>query len=258
MTSDPLERLRQQLVAAADRQATETDGSAARARRRRNLGWLVGALVVLVPAGAAATGVVSTGLFDASPRELARGVQADQAAAFGLFARARVAEDVVPEGAASMIGDSALSGRNLSLSRAISTPTGRGWAFPGNKTVCLAVPDPVDGFGVTCVNTSFAVSWGVAAMLASPDHAGDVDLTLLVPDGGQAVARFEDGSSRVLNADADGVVAERLTNATALEVVSPSGQRRTMAMPVPPPSKDAYVDCGNDRVVPAKQGCEAG
>ena len=135
-----------------------------------------------------------------------------------------------------MIGDSKLSGRNLSLSRVIRTPTGRGWAFPGNRAVCLAVPDPTDGFGVTCANTSFAALFGLAAMLASPDRPGNVDLTLLLPEGATASVRLADGSSRPLVADSEGVVAERLSKATEIDIVSPSGERRTTAMPVPPQS----------------------
>lgn len=244
MTFQASRQLRRELVRAADAQARAIGQAPSRSRRRRFVGLLGAVALVVVPAGAAATGALPVRLFDPSPRTLATAVQADQRNAFKIFAEPRTAADVVPTKAASMIGDSQLSGRNLSLSRAISTLTGRGWAIPGNRAICLAVPDPTDGFGITCVNTSYARSFGVLSMMASPSVPGDVDLTLLLANGASATVRANDGSSRPLVSDLRGVVAERLSHATEITIVSPTGQTRSTAMPVPPQATDAFKDDG--------------
>lgn len=114
MTFQASRQLRRELVRAADAQARAIGQAPSRSRRRRFVGLLGAVALVVVPAGAAATGALPVRLFDPSPRTLATAVQADQRNAFKIFAEPRTAADVVPTKAASMIGDSQLSGRNLS------------------------------------------------------------------------------------------------------------------------------------------------
>ena len=92
-------------------------------------------------------------------------VQADQAAGFSVFGRDRVPRDEMSDGAVAQVGNSTRSGRNAGLSRAVRTPYGRGWAVPGNAYAWLVMPDPVDGFGITCSTTAHALSHGLIGLL---------------------------------------------------------------------------------------------
>lgn len=61
-TNDPLQRLRSQLVDAADRRATPSEQPARTTRRSRRATWLaIGLAAIAVPAGAATTGILDLG-----------------------------------------------------------------------------------------------------------------------------------------------------------------------------------------------------
>lgn len=61
-TNDPLERLRSQLVDAADRRATPSEQPVRTAHRSRRTTWLaIGLAAIAVPAGAATTGILDLG-----------------------------------------------------------------------------------------------------------------------------------------------------------------------------------------------------
>lgn len=187
-----------------------------------------------------------------SERPLARAVQPDQANALRVFARSRGPHDAMPAGARSLIGNSVHSGRNVELSRRVSTPSGAGWAIPGNGTVCLAVPDAVDGFGVSCAETSQARKRGVAVIAISPDAPQAAKLTMLSPTGSDVTAEMADGSTRELSADDEGVVSVTLTGATSVTVSSATGTTR-MTIPAAPPF--AAGDCPVGQLVPPDTVC---
>lgn len=108
---------------------------------------------------------------------------------FRLF-RDQLAAAMPPE-IERVIASSDKYGRNARFARSISTPNGTGWVIPGDGYICLAVPDPVDGYGESCVRTSVALERGVWLRLAgdAPDSRA-VD-TIVVPDGAKIVS---DGS----------------------------------------------------------------
>lgn len=98
---------------------------------------------------------------------MVQSVQAEQSARLAVFERARTQADEMSPEARRQVANSTGSGRNMELSRAIRTPTGRGWAIPGDGTICIAVPDPVDGFGVGCVPTEQAARQGAAVIMGA-------------------------------------------------------------------------------------------
>jgi len=221
----------------------------------------IGALVALAAVfGAGAVGVAGADGTEqqtppgATDRPLATAVQPDQAAGFALFARARVARDEMPLGAKEQVGNSTRSGRNVDLSRAISTPTGTGWAVPGNGTVCLVVPDPVDGYGITCTETEHALKHGLVAMLIRPEKPGLAYVTMISPRKSSVTATLPDGRAQVLEPDADGVVNAALAGQTEISVRTSSGSRR-IGTPVAPPTKPTAKDCGDGRVIDAEVAC---
>jgi hypothetical protein len=196
-------------------------------------------VAVAVAAGAPSTGSDSSATDVVSPAmpaavALATVVQPDQAAAFTVLNRPRTAGDAMPAEARAQVGNGPQSGRNVDLSRAISTVTGRGWVIPGNGTVCLVVPDPVDGYALACNPTERASSGGVLSMLISSETPDVAHVTLLVPDESSVAVTMADGKRRSLAADADGVVSATLTRAKEIVVSTPAATS-TIAMPVAPP-----------------------
>lgn len=93
------------------------------------------------------------------------------------------APDVMPQDVAAQVASSERFGRNASLARKVSTTTGTGWVIPGKGYVCLAVPDPVDGFATSCVANHEAIKNGITVDLiggkAAP--AGKVAETTVAP-----------------------------------------------------------------------------
>lgn len=192
---------------------------------------MIFAVASVCAGGAAATGVLAIaeesdapGLAPSSPATgVVRAVQGDQAASFAIFARARKTADEIPESLNGLIGDSPVSGRNSSLSRAIETPHGKGWAVPGDSHVCLAVPDPV-GFGITCDPTAKAARDGAVNFMVSEDNV--VLATLLLPKDGTASVEQRDGSRLPLHPTADGIASALVTGASSVIVTTAGGSTR--------------------------------
>lgn len=164
-------------------------------------------------------------------------VQAAQAADFAVLRRPRGADDVMPASAARLIGDPRETGKNPALARGFDAPTGRGWVIPGDEVLCAAVPDPVDGFGMSCNTAAAATTGGVIGALGTP-AAGVYDVFAVVPDGGTASVVTRGGGTRPLPVR-DGVVAARVAGASAVVVTTPSGEGR-LELParLPAPSAD--------------------
>jgi hypothetical protein len=210
--------------------------------------WPVVVTIGAIGAGAGsvalATGVPSdpVGPFEPDQRPVVSAVQGDQRGGFAAFARTRTAADQVPTKVREQIGNSTVSGRNLDLSRAVSTTTGKGWAVPGNGTVCLVVPDPPVGYGVTCLDTGVALKQGLVAMLVTPTRPIKAELTMLAPQGSHVRATMNDGSARTLGADNDGVVSATLPGAREVSVETQSGTHR-VAIPASLPTQASGIDC---------------
>lgn len=195
-----------------------------------------------------------SGITEMTARPLATAVQPDQVEGFAVFARARTVRDEMPADAREQVGNSTKTGRNLNLSRAIDTPTGTGWAVPGNGTVCLVMPDPIDGYGITCSDTALALAHGLVGMLISSDTPDVANVTIVLPRNSRASATLDDGRDQALASDHYGVVSVRLQRARSITLTTPSGVRTTR-MPVPPPTRPTQRDCGDGRITAATIGC---
>lgn len=189
-------------------------------------------------------------------RPVASAIQPAQAEGFAVFARPRTAADRMPRGARAHVGNSTVSGRNLALSRAISTPAGTGWAVPGNGAVCLVVRSSRHGYGVTCDATESALARGVI-QVDMPGGSDVAQLTMLAPNGSHVTAQFADGRTQRLSADADGVIAVRLKHATRLTVRT---RRATETLPMPAGAPARLTrrdlrDCGGGVIVHVGARC---
>lgn len=166
-----------------------------------------------------------TGVSPAAQQPPAIGaVQADQSATLRVLRRGRRASDAMPADVARTVAGPALFGRNARLSRAIVTPTGTGWVVPGDETVCVVVPDPVDGYGTSCAPTSVVAASGLTVGLA--DEGSSTAVTLL-PDDARLVVTEDDRSTEAVVPDASGVATVDATEADHLTVVTEEGRSTT-------------------------------
>lgn len=169
--------------------------------RRRTLLSAAAAASLLAAAGgtAVASGVV--GGSAASPIDAAQApttaVQKVDPALERAFAllRTRTATPV-PDALVDQFASPARYGRNPALARQIETVTGTGWVIPGNGYLCIAIPDPVDGYGSTCSRTEDVLRRGLYIGLRGgkvPD--GQAAQTILAPDGAAVKVVGDDGAA---------------------------------------------------------------
>ena len=164
---------------------------------------------------------------------IAQAIEVEQSSMLSILRRPIAVRDTMPVDAQQEIGNSEVSGRNVALARAIDTSTGRGWVLPGRGVICLAVPDPAGGFGLTCAETASVRTRGLALFMVAatdPDHA---DVTLLLPDRSSTDVTAANGGQQPLSPDADGVVAARLESGSQITVRSGAGVSQ-IAVPVAP------------------------
>jgi hypothetical protein len=127
----------------------------------------------------------------------------DARAPFAVFSRPQRGGDQLPPAVREQFAPLALErGLDLDAARAVA-PAGRGyvWLLAGPDAVCIAIPDTVDGFGLSCNDANGAAAGRLwVGMNAMPGQkAGDVRAAILVPDGVEAVtAVATDGARRTL------------------------------------------------------------
>lgn len=208
---------------------------------RAGLAVVVGGVVTVAVTGASGASGFATaapdGVSPAMPASiaLATTVQPEQRSGFAVLARPRTTRDTMPADARAQVGNGPQTGRNVDLSRVVTTLTGTGWVIPGNGTVCLAVPDPVDGYGLACDKTEDALSRGVVSMMISSKTPDVARVTLLAPANSSVSVTTADGQQKPLGVDASGVISATLTGAKQISVSTAAGTKN-IVMPVPPPT----------------------
>ena len=180
--------------------------------------------IVLLARGSEKAGAASAGPVVSTPVALSEH-----------FAILRSKPTGMPADVAAELGAPGRLGRNAALAHAIATPTGTGWVLPGSDAVCIAVPDPVDGYGVTCTSSSVAAESGAWIGMSSGASNG-IRMTVLVPDGSRVTTEAADGADHALGVGEDGVVNVHLDFGDHLALSNAHGSPRTIATPPPPPS----------------------
>jgi hypothetical protein len=73
---------------------------------------------------------------------------------------------------------------------------GRGWVVPGDRHICIVVPDRVDGFATSCTPLDWALRTGVMIELRDADGSGS--MTMLAPDGkGVVMSEAGEGTTKL-------------------------------------------------------------
>lgn len=155
------------------------------------------------------------------------------AQALHALARPATAADTPPSAVAKMIA----SGADIDQTgiRSFESTTGAGWLIPRKDSVCIAIPDPVDGFGVSCAPTSVAVEQGVYVLMIGPE-ADSPDVAFAPAKGTTVDVIDAAGRSTPLTADENGVIARRLPSGSKnLRITTADGTATTTPLPGPPP-----------------------
>jgi hypothetical protein len=144
---------------------------------------------------------------------------ADASSSFAVFQRPAKASDRMPPEARRMLADVVAreAAGDLDGARAVAASAGRAvWAVPGRDKLCLAIPDPVDGFGISCADIAAVKSgrlWVTLVGLAG-QRAGDVRIAQFVPDGVDAVTAVSDSGNTRTIAATDNVAFADITSGT--------------------------------------------
>ena len=174
---------------------------------------------------------------------------------FETFRAPETSADTVPAAAQALLrGGRPGAERDLAAARVFSSPTGDGWVIPAKDNVCIAVPDPVDGFGLTCSTTGDeAASVGQLAVLVDSKRPQEPTVSALVPDDGRVIIKYAGGRSADLKRTR-GVASIRLDEPESVTIQTPRGSR-TMRLDVPLPSVPTTKDCGDGKILPASETC---
>lgn len=167
---------------------------------------------------------------------------APTSARFSVFRRPPSAGDVLPPRARQMLRVSAeRAGVDLDNARAVA-PSGAGyvWAFAGSGNVCIAIPDPTDGFGVACrsIEDALAGRLWVGLNGLPGQRAGDVRLAVLAPDDVDSIDSVAaDGTRRTISVH-DNVATADVADSNDVEMLI-AGRAVETHVPGTPPQLDS-------------------
>lgn len=131
--------------------------------------------------------------------------------------------DSMPADAISATASPERYGRNAQLAKGVDTINGRGWVVPGHEAICLVVPDPVDGYGSSCVSAAYATKFGVIVGMVAPEDPETVRVSMLLPDGANVKVRSGRENGDALAVDDEGMIAAMVPAGSVLEVTSVDG-----------------------------------
>jgi hypothetical protein len=161
-------------------------------------------------------------------------VQASPLEQFGVFRRPQAQGDALPVRAREMLTVSAQrAAADLDTARAVA-PSGAGyvWAFAGDQSVCVAIPDPIDGFGVACRSTEDVLAGRLWVGLNGlpGQKAGDARVAVFVPDDVDSVTSVAGNGTRRTIAVRDNVAFADVADSDAVEMTRDG---ETIDTPVP-------------------------
>lgn len=165
------------------------------------------------------------------------GQTTDPRTAFAVFRRDARPGDAMPLETRRMFGPLAeREGLDLDHARAVA-PGGRGYVYavPGPDKVCLGIPDPVDGYGMSCQNSEGALDgrlWvGLNGMPSQRE--GDVRMAILAPDGIEAVMAVDEAGNRRAISVTDNVAFADLQHSASVEYEDADGTHSVLVPGTP-------------------------
>lgn len=156
---------------------------------------------------------------------LSSGSSPDQASALPVLKRPRT--DARPIRAFTAVVRQA--GGRYEDARAFSTPSGTGYVVPaGPERVCVAVPDPVEGYGQACATYDDIARRGLIVGIAGQDGAASEFVALLPADASSVTVHTVDGRSSMVPI-VEGVATVSLPTDASITLVI--GSRTTTLSP---------------------------
>lgn len=152
------------------------------------------------------------------------------ASSFAVF-RSSGNSEKMPTEVAAEVASPDRYGRNADLARGLETINGPGWIIPGNQSLCLAVPDPIDGYGMSCVSSDWASKFGVFVVMVSGDRPAEARVTMLVPDGAEVQASRGISRSTDIGPDVDGVVNVLAEAGSSIRITAADGESTVIQLP---------------------------
>lgn len=199
--------------------------------------------VALFVAGMIATAVATANRDGASPSTAPTAASAAGPDSFSVFRRpAGPADQMPPATRNALAAATAAAGVNLDDARAVAASgTGAVWAIPGPQQACLAQPDPIDGFAVSCALIDQAAHGHLwTGLNGLPGQAaGDVQLAILVPDGVQTVTAVATDGTNHTTSVTDNVAFADLSNAQSVQFNDADG---TETIPVAGTPQELVAD----------------
>jgi hypothetical protein len=162
----------------------------------------------------------------------------ESAPPFGVFRRPARAGDAMPAETRrilSVVADR--EGVSLDAARAVA-PSGTGsvWVIPGPGKACVAIPDPVDGFGMNCADTDAAKAGKLWVTLVGlkGQQAGDARVAMVVPDGVDSVTASSAHGAHSRIAVSDNVAFGDVSDSDAMEFTDADGAAHAVHVPGTP------------------------
>lgn len=187
----------------------------------RRIGYLVAAAAVTSVFGAVALG--SAG---------AAAEQAPTASAPTLAALNTTlgSSDIASAGESVALGQRFTKAAEDRTARAFDFTGGKGWVYPTSESVCIAVPDPGFGYGVSCTPMQDAVNFGVLVALVNPRNGGATSLAAALPAGGRVSVQAPSGGARSVEAT-DGVARFTAAAGSKISLGGTDGRTRSIVLP---------------------------
>lgn len=154
---------------------------------------------------------------------------------FSIFRAPATTGDSMPSEVVASAASPERYGRNARLAKGVETVNGPGWVVPGNDAICLVVPDPVDGYGSSCVSAAYGTKFGVIVGMIAPREPKVVRISMLLPDGANAEVHSDGHAGNALPRDGEGTIAAMVSAGSAIQITSADGATIRLELPTSAP-----------------------
>lgn len=114
--------------------------------------------------------------------------------------------------------------------RSFRAPTGKGWVFTDEEMLCIAIPDPSVGYGVSCTPSDSAATFGAVVALLDPRAPGRSMIAAILPPGATSTVEASSGARQSLPRTS-GVVTAVVQSARSVSVRGRDGDVRRLDLP---------------------------
>lgn len=134
-------------------------------------------------------------------------------------------------------------GADLRHARAFSAPAGSSYVIPTPDGACLALADPLGGYGQSCATSREITERGLPVAIVPPDGANAVaQFAVVLPVGASDVLMRDDKGQTTALAVVDGVASTTVPRGASI-TYSISGAEQRISVPAHVPSTEPQISC---------------